>query len=104
MIVGISFSIGIIIYVWISARKAIKEIEQDENINDNEKIIIKYQVDEEIHMLNNITTNNNIRFRRGSGFCQDFIIDNLIITSNNENDKKNVIIEENSNDCISDTL
>ncbi|RGB25204.1 snare associated Golgi protein [Rhizophagus diaphanus] len=86
MVVGISIGIGVIIYVWISAKKVIKEVEQDEIINDNKEIYTP---------INNITT---IRHRRGSSIHQEFIIDNFIINNENtimeENDDN---INENSN-------
>ncbi|CAI2175738.1 11007_t:CDS:2 [Funneliformis geosporum] len=96
MIIGISIGIGVIIYVWISARKAINEVEQeqgvslsldggDDCIDDNKK------VEEEMEMLTNNNNLTTIRHRRGSSFCQvDFVIDNLFI-SNEKMDEHNEV-------------
>lgn len=109
MIIGISIGIGVIIYVWISARKAINEVEQeqgitlsldggDDCIDDNDDDDGK--VDEEMELLTNNNNNNltTIRHRRGSSFCQvDFVIDNLFITNEKMNENNDVEKDEHSN-------
>jgi len=91
MIIGFGIGIGVIIFVWISAKKTIKEFEQEQgtslnsdddgSIDEEDKVI-----DEEKEMLTNNNNITTIRHRRGSSFCQvDFINANLFIT--NENDE-----------------